>query len=264
MAFLADSPVPFALLRDPAPIYRGDPGGRVATMHFLVALNDVTAFVHHIIGTRETIAYLGGTMERVIPLVYPDDPEMFLVSYQPEYFGTPGGSGTSVYSSMFSHARVACEFATLSFGVQGDSPYWSLSTDFAVAVETIPGSAFVFPSDGSRLSGDAGTSVGVVSYVLTVYQSATTFGYTAASLVGKVNSVAFDDFPIGTLWLKGLRSQLSRGMFSQSLVKSYDIQFRARPWNEVMRGDGAWEAPLTVAGSLPKYQSDDLNQLKYM
>jgi hypothetical protein len=233
-------------------------------MHFLVALNDVTPFVRHIIGTVETIEYSGGTISRVVPLVYPDDTEMFLVSYKPEYFGTPGGSGTSVYSSMFSHARIACEFSTLPFGVQGDSPYWTLDADFGVSVETIPGSAFRFPSDGSSLSGEAGNSVGVVSYVLTVYQSATPFGYSAASLVGKVNSAAFDDFPIGTLWLKGLRSQQSRGMFSQSLVKSYNLQFRERPWNEVMRADGAWEAPLTVAGSLPKYQSTDLNLLKYI
>lgn len=263
MALLADSPVHWDILRDPRPTYRGDPGGRVATVHFLVALADAPAFVQHIIGTVETIPYSGGSISRVVPLVYPDDPQMFLVSYEVEYFGTPGGSGSSVFSSQFSHARVACEFATLPFGVAGDSPYWSLEADFGVAVETIPGSAFRF-ADNSRLSGEAGNQVGVVSYALTVFQSAQPFGYAAASLVGKVNSVAFDDFPPGTLWLKGLRSQQSRGMFSTSLVKGYNLQFRERPWREVMRPDGAWEAPLTVAGGLPKYADTDLNALKYL
>jgi hypothetical protein len=138
-----------------------------------------------------------------------------------------------------------------------------MSADFGFSVEAAPGTAYQF-SDGSHLAGDTGQRVGVVSFALTTYMSATPFNYASASLVGKVNSAVFDDFPIGTLWLKGLRSEFSRGMFSRSLVKGYELQFRQRPWNQVMRADGAWEVALTVVGGLPKYESADLNILKYM
>lgn len=265
MALLADMPVACPILRDPAPTYRGGPDGRSATMAFKVAIDDVTAFIHHAIGTLEVINYGGGvTAERVVPLVYPDDPEMHLVAYDLEYFGTPNGDGTSVFADQFSHARIFCEFATLPFGVGGDTPFYTLTSDYGVTVETIPGSVLTFPSDSSSLSGEYGLTVATISYTLTQFMSVTPIPYAVASLVGSVNSVAWGIFPAGTLRFDGAQSQYARGMFSQTLVKSYALKFRPRPWQEVMRADGVWEEAELGATGLTKYGEADLRVLAYL
>ena len=48
----------------------------------------------------------------------------------------------------------------------------------------------------------------------------------------------------------------------RSLVKSYGLKFRARPWNEVMQDDGTWATPTLGTTGLTKYYSADLNLLK--
>lgn len=268
MALLADSPVPYAILRDPAPTYDGGPDGRRATFSVLVALNDVTAFVQHAINSVEVINHGGGvTSERVVPLVYPDDAQMNLVGYRVEYFGTPGGTGASAFTDQFSHARIHLEFGVFPFAMGGDQPYFTLTTDHAATMETVPGTILTFPSGIGQPTGEWGLPVGTVAYVLTTYLGTTPVSPTISNLNGKVNNAAFTvngigTFAAGTLRLMGIRSEYAVGMFSRTMVKSFTLSYREKPWNQVLNPVGVWETPTLGATGLTKYFSADFEVLK--
>jgi hypothetical protein len=262
MALLEDIPLTssqYALTYDPKPIYEGGPEGRRATMHFLTGINTVSTFVQFIKGTVETIN--GGL--RVVPLLYPDDHELQLISYMVEYFGTPTGTaplvGESIYTPLFSHARISCEFRTLPFDL-ADAAYYSISTDTGAVIETIPDSALVFPG-GERTTGDYGLPIPITGLVITTYMSPTPVSYTLASLTGKVNSSTAFGFPAGTLRFNGVKSDFARGLYSRTLVKSFSLAFREPGWNYVMKRNGTWDIPLYPGNGNPKYLSADLNIL---
>lgn len=264
MALIEDlTSISWTLRYEPKPIYEGGPEGRRATMHFLVALNDVTAFVQFIKGTVEAIPIAGGgTMDRVVPLLYPDDNELQLTSYRVEYFGTPGATrleGQSIYTHMYSHARIDCEFQTLPFDL-ADAAYYSISTDTGVVIETIPDTGLVFPG-GERTTGDYGLPIPITALIVTTYMSPTPVSYTLASLTGKVNSSTAFGFPAGTLRFNGVKSDFAKGLYSRTLVKSFGLAYREPGWNYVMKKDGSWDIPLFPATGNPKYLSADLNIL---
>ncbi len=267
MATLDDITVPYTILRDPAPIVRGGPGGKAGTMHFHLGLNDVKSFVDTIAGTTEVISLPGGgTTERVIPLVHPDYDDMYAVSYESRARGTPGGvwgTGLSVYTEMFSHAIISVEFQTLPFVIGSGDPWFTFDVDAGMTIETLPDQAFYFPgTPAEEMTGEAGIPIPLVNFNLTTYMGTEQIGYDLALLAGRVNSVEFEGFPPGFLRYAGTRSQMTRGGSGTSLVKSFSLSFRPIEWNKSMKRDGSWAVP-TTSGGFNKYQTADLNILKY-
>ncbi|MEJ7638276.1 MAG: hypothetical protein WKF75_09950, partial [Singulisphaera sp.] len=94
------------------------------------------SFVGTLAGTLVAINQPGGgTIERVVPLLHPDYPDMLAVAFRSEAFGTPGGSGASFVSGMYSHARVTVEFASVPFGLVGDQPFLTVQTQMGSSHE---------------------------------------------------------------------------------------------------------------------------------
>ena len=62
------------------------------------------------------------------------------------------------------------------------------------------------------------------------------------SRIGKLNSVAFEDIPIGHMRFTGVKSDFAQGSYSRTLVNSYGFQLRSQHWNTVLRKDGQWDA----------------------
>jgi hypothetical protein len=270
MATLDDITVPFTILRDPPPMVRGGPGGRSGTIHFLTALNDSDAFIESMVGETETVALPGGgTTERIVPLVHPDHPDMYAVSYEKTARGGAGGvwsTGLSVYTSMFSHSMISVEFQSLPFEFGSGEPWFTLSVDSGVTIETLPDQSFFFPG-GEELTGEAGIPIPIINFNITTFMSTKPVGYTEALLAGRINSAPFTTtdygtFPPGFLRFAGARSEQTRGAYGASLVKSYSLAFRPIHWNYSMRRTGAWDIPVT-SGGYNKYLSADLNILKY-
>ncbi len=262
MATLADMTVPFEIQRNPPPTIEGGPNGKSGTITFLVALNDVPNFVDTLAGTPVTIDQPGGgTIERVVPLQHPDYPDMLAVAFRSEAFGTPGGSGASYVSEMYSHARVTVEFTSVPFDLAGDQPFLTIQTQMGSSHEVIPGSAFRF-ADMTRLSGDAAVSVDEVVFSVTTYLSQEPVGQEIRNLVGKVNSSTFLDCPPGTVRFSGVTTEFDQKVsFQKSYIKTFNFRYRSRPWNEVLRHDGVWEAPQNTATGETKYAMGSLQPL---
>jgi len=183
-----------------------------------------------------------------------------------EYFGTPGGTGASVFTPQFSHARIHLEFAVLPFPIGGSAPFYTLTTDHGVSMETLPGSTLTFPSGGS-LTGDWALRVGTVAYNLTTYLGTTPVSPTLSAMTGKINLGVFTvpgigSFADGTLRLDGISSQYAEGMFERTMVKSFALRYRERDWNQVMNAAGVWETPTLGATGLTKYQKTSFEPLK--
>lgn len=264
MATIDDFQVPWAIMRKPEPWIGAGPGGREGEITFLVALNDLPSFVQTMAGTTETIDIGGGsTIERIVPLVHPDDPQLVALSYRAEAFGSPKGTGASVHSTQFSHYRVRVQFATLPYADSGETAYYTLTTDTAEAFETIPNLKLNF-SDGSSVTGEFGVPTAPTAIVLTTFLSVTPVTFALASLVGRINSVAFDDFPQYTLRFTGVRSDYSRGAYTRTLVKSYNLLFRDPHWNKILRADGVWDTATLGTSGVGRFLTTDLNALKFM
>jgi hypothetical protein len=265
MATLDDITVPFTILRDPPPMVRGGPGGRSGTIHFLTALNDSDAFIESMVGETETVALPGGgTTERIVPLVHPDHPDMYAVSYEKTARGGAGGvwsTGLSVYTSMFSHSMISVEFQSLPFEFGSGEPWFTLSVDSGVTIETLPDQSFFFPG-GEELTGEAGLPVPLVNINLTTYMNTKQVDYNLALLSGRVNSVEFEGFPPGFIRYTGTRSEMTTGGSGRSLVKTFALSFRPIHWQMSMKRDGSWAIP-TTSGGYSKYLTADLSILKY-
>jgi hypothetical protein len=259
-----DFTVNWSIARTPAPWIAGGPGGREGEITFQVGLNDIGSFLTTLAGTTETVTLTGGgTMDRIVPLKHPDDPTMLAMSYRAEAYGTPNGTGASIHSTQFSHHRVRVQFATLPFGVGGDSPFYSLSTETAESFETIPNVTLHF-SNGTAPTGEFGIPAPLSVLNLTTYLNPTPVDYALSALVGKINSVAFDDYPPFTLRFTRINSEAQQGMFSRSLVKSYGFQFRDPHWNKILRNDGVWDTATIGSTGVGRFLTADLNALKYM
>ena len=231
-------------------------------MTFMVALDDVPTFVAAISGTAEDVDIGGGTIvSRVIPLVHPDYPTMFAIGFRSESFGTPGGTGTSVYSPMFNKARVTVDFASVPFGFAGgDAPYYTISTDFSATKEIIPGSAYRF-ADMTKTNGDVSLDILEIAMVVTTYQSPAPVGAAIRGVIGRLNNAVFLDCPIGTVRFDGVKSEFQKTMFSTTYTKTFNLRYRERNWNEVVRPTGGWEAPVDVVTGATRYPLGNLSVL---
>lgn len=258
-------------LRQPAPTIAGGPDGRSGTLAFAVDLADLGNFLEFVAGTDETIPLSGGgSIVRRVPLLHPDDPAMFLDSYDAEMFGTAGAAtwapGLSIHTEQFTHVRLRMLFRTLPPGVGGDQPYYTVSSETSSTMETIPGNSFVTAS-GRRLTGEAGLPIPCTSLIVSTFLSPTPVSYTLARLSGQINSTAVDlgvygTFPAGTLRFDGVRQDIAVGSSGSTNAKSFILKHRDRLWNQVLNDLGEWEFAYSVGGGLPKYQSTDLNILK--
>ena len=49
--------------------------------------------------------------------------------------------------------------------------------------------------------------------------------------------------------------------FQKSYIKTFNFRYRSRPWNQVLRHDGVWEAPQNTATGETKYATGSLQPL---
>jgi hypothetical protein len=259
-----DIAVPWTILRSPAPWIGGSAGGKEGEITFMVAINDMPSFEATLAGTVETIDTGGGnTAERILSMSHPDEPTMVALSWKAEAFGTPGGSGSSIHSTQFSHYRVTVQFATLPYDAAGDTAYYTLSHEVGESYLVVPELAFNF-SNGTKSTGEKGILCPIMTINMTTFLSLTPITFALMSLVGRANSVAFDDFPPQTLRFMGVKTDYSQGSLTRSLVKSYSLQFRDPHWNMAMRKDGIWDTVTLGTSGVGPALLTDLNALKYL
>ena len=260
------------ILRQPAPTIGGGPDGHEGEITFLISpLSQIGPFLTHCAGFLEDVPIAGGgTVERRVPLIHPDDPDMYIESYTIEYFGRPMSEswapGKSIHTEQFSHARMRSYFRTLPLGVGPDQQFYTIDIETGATVETVPGGAMKTATN-RPLTGDFGLTIPTSNLVVTTFMSPTPISYAIHQMVGKVNSTEFTDpeignFPIGTLRFQGVKQATSRGSTGRTLVKSFNLGYREELWNKVLNDVGVWEFAYTVSGGLMKYKSADLNILK--
>jgi hypothetical protein len=253
----------FDILRKPAPSIEGGPGGRSGRLSLLVPLDEMADFLSFVAGSVETVDVGTSTIERIMPASFPGDPEMLLVAYKAEAFGGPNPGGASFLSGSFKYWQVDCDFQTLPFGTDGETAYYTWSRETGETIIPVPNLQLTF-SNGTKSPGEFGLVVPVVNLTLTTYLSTTDVTYAVDSMVGKINSVAVDNFPQYTLRFTGIKEDYARGSFSRTLTKSYGFQFRAQHWNKHIRLDGNWDVATLGSTGIGAYLTADLNQLKWL
>lgn len=264
MAFLTDYAGNFDILRKPAPRIEGGPGGRSGRLSVRIPLDALSDFLAFAAGTVETVDVGGGaTMERILPVSFPGDGDLLLMSYRAEAFGGPASGSASFLAGGFSHWQLDCEFATLPYGTDGETAYYTLTDDTGEQFLSIEGLKLHY-SNGTISPGDFGLPVPVTNITLTTFLGNTPVSYAVRQMVGKINSVAFEDIPQYMLRFVGIKSDYARGSFSRTLTKSYGFQYRYPHWNMHLRSDGVWDTATLGTSGVGAYLTTDLNLLKYL
>lgn len=264
MSYILDSPVPFRTLSAGGGGDGGDQGWSHA-LGFWVGGSlsggspmDIYTFLNFISGTTETFSSGGIVYNRIVPLRHPYLTNMLLTRVRWDFTGPPLDAEPG-----WTDAKVWCEFGVPPYAITGDQPFYTIRTRFGAAYETVPDSAFQF-SDGSKLSSDSGLFIPEIGFTVTTYLDPIAVSDTVAAMTGTVNSAIFLGRAIGTIRFDGVETEFTRNASLQSTyVKTFSLNFRPRPWNEVLRKDGAWDVPTSVATGLPKYASADHNLLLY-
>jgi hypothetical protein len=257
--------------RDPRPSISGGPLGREGTLYFRVRLESLGDFLTFAGGQVETVPYIGGTIERRVPLRHPDDPFMFIDSYTAEPFGNPRkntwSEGLSIHTEQFSHWMVRAIFRTLPEGVGGNlGTYYTVSTQTSASHETVP-SEGMETDDGEDLTGEVGIPIPTMSMVITTFMAPNPVGYAINSLVGRVNSVDLDlgifgTYPAGTMRFDGVDQDITVTSSGGFLSKRFMLKYRPMLWNQVFSRDGTPVLARSKGLGLRKYGTSDLNILK--
>jgi hypothetical protein len=260
------------IARNPAPWIEGGPEGRQGEITFLVnGINNLAPFLAFCAGTVETLPIAGGgTIDRLVPLIHPDDPDMYLESYHADYMGRAmaelWAAGKSIHTEQFNRVLMRSMFRTLPAGVGSGLVFYTISTETGADVETIPGGAFKTITN-RKLTGDRGITIPTTSLTVTTYLSPDPIGFAIHNIVGCVNSVPFvtdwGTYPEGTIRFDRIRDDRAVGTMGTQITKSFGMSFRREPWNKVLNDLGQWEYAVAVAdGTTMKYSGADLNILK--
>jgi hypothetical protein len=262
MSTINDITVPWSIAAEPRPTLEGSSdGGYRTSMTFLVDWPNRLAFLDTVAGTLDTYLIGGISVQRRVPLIHPDYPGMIANGVRVTPIGMEQSTNPYVLAGLYTYAAITVDFASVTYPFAGETPYMTMRREMSGTFETIPDSAMVFASDSSRLTGEIGFFVPTIAYQLTTYHS-TVADDNTASIVGKLNNAVFLGRPIGTLRFDGCQDEMAQSSWNQlSYTKTYSVVYRVRPWNEVMRRDGAWEVALSTATSTPKYESGDFNIL---
>lgn len=240
---LTDAGIDWAYLYKPFPTVEGDlQSGWTAEISFLVPYGEqTTKFLLMAGGTPVTV----GNATRVVPLIHPDYSALLCTHLRAEGFGTPSFTEEG---PLWSHSRIRATFTGVPFPTDNSEPFMTRNVRKTGEYITIPGSAFVFPSDGTPIQQDSGVFVPTTALTITLYFCPTLKDDVSDGLIGCVNLLPFLGRPTGTVRYDGMESELStlaNGQITYTKTQSY--VFRPVPHNQVLRPNGVWEAPVSTA-----------------
>ncbi len=243
--------VPYLVLADGYSIDGGVDQPTVAVVPHLVRWIDAFTFVNDAMGSRTASAV--GPIASDAPWRFPADPKLFARKYRVE---PAGADGTPVPTKglkpgeYYTHARVTLTFEPASYNPLGepafqldpDNPltYCDVEIEGGGRFETIKAAGLEF-DDGTPVLGDAAQVVVESRLVLTFPRIPFLPWRQLRSYIGKINSVAMFDCPIGTLLFEAPRIKFSPGPNGPQ-NRSVQLVFaeQTRDWNELPKANGVY------------------------
>jgi hypothetical protein len=245
-----------------------DDSGVDTTMRFWVLPGELPTFRATIAGVPATTISIGGaSVTRLIPMAHPYEPNCY--AYSLRIVPAPGTVCTrDSLGQGFKYADYFCDvkFRTPKYdfsGTGGDFPMVTVARQSGVDMVTRPGSAYRFPSDGTRLVHEVGVPVGTTQYSMTFHRLPALDNTLYDALRGCVNLTTFFGKDPGTMLFLGCSSsgELTLGGFA-SFEATLEFSHRTVPHNQVMRPDGAgFESPVEVGSGNPLLPIADLTAL---
>jgi hypothetical protein len=246
--------------------FQVDDSGVDTTMRFWVLAADLPAFRNTVAGIPPISIAIGGvSVLRAVPMSHPYEYNCY--AYSLRIVPAPGtvctrdalGQGFQ-YADYFADVK----FRTPKYDYSGgDYPMVTVRRQSGVDMVTRPGSAYKFPSDGTRLVHEVGVPVGTTQYSLTLHRLPTLDHTLYDGLRGSVNLTTFFGKAPGTMLFLGCSSagELSLGGVP-SFEATLEFSHRTVPHNQIMRTDGAgFEAPAEVGSGNPMLPIGELNNL---
>lgn len=253
-----------------------DEAGCRGRMRFKVNWKDRWSFYRDVAG-RVTTTQLGsaGSISRIVPLQYPDNPWMYACGMDT----TPVGQSRKVGSEhTWDFAFIDVDFETRPFNMMtGDFPGYqgSFRTEsIEMSSESLVYWKGVLKSQNYKTSGGSAWPLAKEVYRIVPTASITiTQEYcpwipygTIFSLLGRVNSQPFYGCAPGTVFFDGAgsESQFSFGTADSERLVSQRVtlkfRFRPIPWNMFLCPDGSFDYFSDERGKMA-YQVDEFNRL---
>jgi hypothetical protein len=264
MADLANCPVHFQILYQPAGRGGGDVGGFGASLAFHIGKGthaaaqptDLHAFLEFIGGLPETVLLGGVEVVRIVPLRHPWFPSMVAVACRWDGMGKPMPSDPG-----WTDWRVIVDFAVVPYDFGGgDQPYMTIRRRYGASAITLPGQAFRV--GGVALNHDVAMVMPEILYSFTKYNVPTLDDTVFKLLSGKINASPFLGYPSETVRFDGVEDEITQTIaLTINRTVSLSIAWRPVSWNLIMAPSGEWVRPINAATGAPIYQTGNFDLL---
>jgi hypothetical protein len=243
------------------------PGGRTATLNFLVYWSDLESFLSQCAGYPTSYGAGGGaSIVQQIPLTYPYNRMLYAQRITHRACTVDAQKTPISNANPFTKAMVTVEFGSFPYPLgDGSSPFMQISAKGSTEFMTLPGVAFSFAGTGEKIEQDVGRIVGVQAFSITRFQLPDFDQWLGVSLplLGSVNAdtvtISKSTFAPGCLLFptQDLSSQ-TNVLGSPQVQASFDVVFRTVNWNAGMRSDGVYDtlvpAPYPTNPLAPLFQ----------
>lgn len=198
-------------------------------------------------GTPQTFTIGTVSYTRVIPLAYPFYDNVY--AYKLHLKGEGASRLAADEKSIeYDWAIADVWFRTPPWRVTSPYPLVTVNMETNADMVTRPGTAYVFPSDGSRLASNVSVRVPCTEFTLTFHQVPTPNQALYTLLAGHVNATTFFGYAPGCCQYIGPATGGTLNSWGQtSWTMTHRFRFRWIEHNKIMRPDGAgFEAPVAV------------------
>lgn len=232
--------------------------GYTGTIRFWVDSADLDQLFLTVGGLSKSLTIGPNSVTRLIPLIHPyldpswncyaDDIRIF--TPEGAVAGVDGTGGGITFSDYF----IDVHFSTPPYFLElGDYPCCEFDGEPGEDRVTRPGSAYIFPSDGMRLSQAVGVPVKTLDFGITTHRLPAYDLDLYESLIGAVNITTFYGYSAGCVQYVGPKNRGQEIIAGQPVwTVTHMFKFRQIPHNAIMRPDGKdFEAPIEDDGGTP-------------
>jgi hypothetical protein len=235
-----------------------------ATVYYYIPWSQRWTFVQAILGSPQASDFADtSALVYRLPVPYPDNEALYASAFEIHPIPSPSGTNSAPSSpeTAYNYAVVAIKYSTPTYPVTGDNPLVTIEGASGAQEITAPLFSYAF-SDGSKPEQPVGILIPNQEIRMTYHRVPYINTDIFTSYQGMVNSATFLGLDVGTVFCNPITWSTSITVNQYSLFEvQFSFSWRALPWNQFIKPNGAVDTLTNVATGDPVFASVDFNDL---
>jgi hypothetical protein len=235
-----------------------------ATVYYYIPWSQRWTFVQTIMGSPQASDFSTPTaLVYRLPVPYPDSAALYASAFEIHPVPSPSGTNSlpSAAETAYNYAIVAIKYSTPSYPVSGSNPLLTIEGASGAQEITAPLLSYQF-SDGTKPEQPVGIPIPNQEIRITYHRVPYINTDIFTSYQGMVNSATFLGLSAGYVFCNPITWSTSITVNQYSLFEvQFSFSWRALPWNQFIKPNGAVDTLTNVATGDPVFASVDFNEL---